>query len=69
MVKHIDLTNFDLRALIRTGEIAFGGNLRLRIYVSLSCASGKRMKRANRNFFTTAPRRRKRLVFFLVGIA
>ena len=38
--------------LIRQGVVGFAGNRRLKIYGSLSCASGKRMKIANRVFFT-----------------
>jgi methylphosphotriester-DNA--protein-cysteine methyltransferase len=40
-----------LRSLIRKGEIVLGGNKSLKIYGSLSCSSGKRMKPVNRVFF------------------
>lgn len=39
--------------MVRRGEIAWGGNRQLKIYGTLHCASGKRMKRENRVFFTT----------------
>lgn len=40
-----------MKNLILTSEILFGGNTRLRIYGTLSCGSGKRMKKQNRVFF------------------
>jgi methylphosphotriester-DNA--protein-cysteine methyltransferase len=40
-----------LMASINTGEIQFAGNSKLKIYGILGCASGKRMKTANRVFF------------------
>jgi len=42
-----------LRSLIRQGLVTLGGNRRLKIYGTLSCSSGKRMKTENRVFFTT----------------
>ena len=42
-----------VRSLIRQHIICLGGNKRLRIYGTLHCASGKRMKQENRVFFTT----------------
>jgi len=51
MIKHVEITDADLRKQIRQQEINFGGNLRLKIYGHLHCASGKRMKRQNRVFF------------------
>jgi len=41
-----------LALLIRKGVIGLAGNRKLKIYGSLSCASGKRMKTTNRLFFT-----------------
>lgn len=38
---------------IRQQEICFGGNSKLKIYGTLSCASGKKMKRGNRVFFAS----------------
>jgi hypothetical protein len=40
-----------IRSLIRSGQIRLGGNKVLKIYGTLSCSSGKRMKTANRVFF------------------
>jgi methylphosphotriester-DNA--protein-cysteine methyltransferase len=40
-----------LKSLIKKGEIIFGGNRQLKIYGTLNCKSGKRMKTANRVFF------------------
>lgn len=40
-----------VRSLIRSSRIRFGGNKTLKIYGTLSCSSGKRMKVANRVFF------------------
>jgi methylphosphotriester-DNA--protein-cysteine methyltransferase len=51
MIKHLEITDADLRKQVRQQEINFGGNLRLKIYGHLRCASGKRMKRENRVFF------------------
>ncbi len=39
--------------LIRSGAIRFAGNNRLKIYGTLACASGKRMKEKNRVFFAS----------------
>lgn len=43
----------EIRSLIRKGKIRFGGNKKLRIYGTLRCSSGKRMKPDNRVFFET----------------
>jgi methylphosphotriester-DNA--protein-cysteine methyltransferase len=42
-----------LRELISTGKIKYGGNKRLKIYGTLNCSSGKKMKVENRVFFET----------------
>jgi methylphosphotriester-DNA--protein-cysteine methyltransferase len=42
----------DLLILIHSRKILLAGNRRLKIYGKLNCASGKRMKRENRVFFT-----------------
>lgn len=52
MWRHQELSDVELYALIRQKQLALGGNSKLKIYGKLSCASGKRMKRANRVFFT-----------------
>ncbi len=57
MIAHADLgkTVFarsrKLKELIDAGNVQFGGNRRLKIYGTLSCGSGKRMKVENRIFF------------------
>lgn len=40
-----------LHSLIKTREIVMGGNRQLKIYGTLKCKSGKRMKIKNRIFF------------------
>lgn len=51
MTRHHDMNHFHLRKLIYNKEITIAGNLSLKIYGTLSCVSGKRMKKANRVFF------------------
>jgi methylphosphotriester-DNA--protein-cysteine methyltransferase len=51
MFHHIQLTKGELNLLIKKGAIKFGGNKKLKIYGTLSCDSGKRMKKENRLFF------------------
>jgi methylphosphotriester-DNA--protein-cysteine methyltransferase len=57
MIAHTDLgdTPFGrsrtLKELINNSEVKWGGNKRLKIYGTLSCVSGKRMKAENRVFF------------------
>jgi hypothetical protein len=51
MFHHIELEGRELKSLIKNGSIQSGGNRQLRIYGTLSCKSGKRMKRENRVFF------------------
>lgn len=59
MIRHIDLgdTAFarsrKLKGLIDSGQVKFGGNRKLKIYGTLDCTSGKRMKVENRIFFTS----------------
>jgi methylphosphotriester-DNA--protein-cysteine methyltransferase len=59
MIKHIDLgdTAFRrsrrLKELIDKGEVLFAGNKKLKIYGTLNCSSGKRMKKENRVFFVS----------------
>jgi hypothetical protein len=40
-----------VRRLIHNGTITLGGNMPAKIYGTLSCTSGKRLKAANRVFF------------------
>jgi methylphosphotriester-DNA--protein-cysteine methyltransferase len=57
MITHVELgdTAFarsrQLKLLIDKGEVQFAGNRKLKIYGTLSCSSGKRMKTRNRVFF------------------
>ena len=53
MIRHSEISDKDLRHKIESLHLQFGGNRRLKIYGTLSCASGKRMKRENRVFFTS----------------
>ena len=53
MIRHIDILETDLRTKIEKGEIAFGGYAKEKIYGTLSCKSGKRMKRDSRVFFAS----------------
>jgi methylphosphotriester-DNA--protein-cysteine methyltransferase len=52
-LQHTDISGSDLRSKIRQQEIRFGGNRRLKIYGTLSCGSGEKMKKENRVFFST----------------
>ena len=54
MIRHTTLSQEEVIALIRKGQIRFAGNMRLKIYGTLTCSSGKRMKRENRVFFEDA---------------
>jgi hypothetical protein len=59
MITHNELgTGFlaskSLHTLIRTKEICLAGNKRLRIYGTIGCKAGKRMKTGNRVFFGSA---------------
>lgn len=40
-----------LKSLIDRGEVQLAGNRKLKIYGTLTCRSGKRMKEENRVFF------------------
>jgi methylphosphotriester-DNA--protein-cysteine methyltransferase len=53
MIKHSQIKQSELISPIKSGEILFGGNKALRIYGTLTCKSGKRMKKSNRVFFAT----------------
>jgi methylphosphotriester-DNA--protein-cysteine methyltransferase len=50
MIRHNEIGK-SLLPLIRSAEIKFAGNARLKIYGTLACRSGKRMKKENRVFF------------------
>ena len=57
MISHSELgdTGFSrsrqLKILIVKGDVQFAGNRKLKIYGTLNCSSGKRMKPENRVFF------------------
>ncbi len=53
MIKHNDIRNTELHAQIKQKLICFGGNTKLKIYGTLNCRSGKRMKKQNRVFFVS----------------
>lgn len=53
MIKHSESEDKLIRKLIREKKIIFGGNKKLKIYGTLRCASGKRMKRQDRIFFAS----------------
>jgi methylphosphotriester-DNA--protein-cysteine methyltransferase len=52
MITHGDINSKTLFRQIRNKEIGLAGNRKLRIYGKLNCKSGKKMKRANRVFFS-----------------
>jgi methylphosphotriester-DNA--protein-cysteine methyltransferase len=47
------MTDTEFKRLVQSGGIRFAGNRKLKIYGRLNCASGKRMKKVNRVFFTS----------------
>lgn len=57
MITHLSLgtqdfeTSRKLKQLIDNHVILLGGNKKLKIYGTLNCSSGKRMKKENRVFF------------------
>jgi len=51
MISHTDLSMKELSRKFKQGEITLGGNKQLKIYGTLQCNSGKRMKKENRVFF------------------
>src|SRR5690606_36849917 len=53
MTRHSEISDNDLRSKIKQQEIRFGGNSKLKIYGTLSCKSGKKVKRENRAFFSS----------------
>ena len=53
MLPHNQLTDSELKSKIKRKEITLGGNSRLKIYGSLHCKSGKRLKKENRVFFSS----------------
>ncbi|MBO6517822.1 MAG: metal-binding protein [Bacteroidia bacterium] len=51
MILHSTLRKTELIRQIRARKIALGGNVKLKIYGTLQCTSGKRIKMENRVFF------------------
>ena len=51
MRTHELLNRKKLKSLLKSEKIKLAGNIRLKIYGLLTCASGKRMKKENRVFF------------------
>jgi methylphosphotriester-DNA--protein-cysteine methyltransferase len=60
MIRHTELgdqpfkRSRQLKKLLDNNEITLAGNLKLKIYGTLNCTSGKRMKTQNRVFFKSA---------------
>jgi hypothetical protein len=53
VIEHSKLSAPVVRSLIRKKTITYAGNSPAKIYGTLSCPSGKRMKNENRVFFTS----------------
>jgi methylphosphotriester-DNA--protein-cysteine methyltransferase len=51
MIPHAEISDKELYKKIKKKEVYFGGNKKLKIYGTLKCSSGKRMKKENRVFF------------------
>lgn len=51
MLRHIEISDAEIRKQVKQIEIIFGGNLSLKIYGKLNYHSGKKMKKQNRVFF------------------
>jgi methylphosphotriester-DNA--protein-cysteine methyltransferase len=51
MIFHHHTSGTEIKASIRNARIMYAGNMKLKIFGTLSCASGKRMKPQNRVFF------------------
>jgi methylphosphotriester-DNA--protein-cysteine methyltransferase len=53
LIKHTDINDLALHSKIRSAEVLLAGNSLLKIYGTLHCKSGKRMKKVNRVFFSS----------------
>jgi methylphosphotriester-DNA--protein-cysteine methyltransferase len=51
MWSHHNLSSSNLFRLLKTEQISLAGNQQLKIFGTLSCSSGKKMKSINRVFF------------------
>lgn len=54
MKYHSEFTDIELYRLIRMKAIVLGGHKRLKIFGTLRCKSGRKMKKSNRVFFHSA---------------
>lgn len=53
MIQHSEITGNEIRIQVKQKKICLGGNRNLKIYGTLQCRSGKRMKKKNRVFFVS----------------
>jgi methylphosphotriester-DNA--protein-cysteine methyltransferase len=53
MFHHNSLNDNKVKSKIKNGAFKFGGNKKLKIYGTLKCKSGLRIKRENRVFFSS----------------
>jgi methylphosphotriester-DNA--protein-cysteine methyltransferase len=53
MLNQSNIINSQLFGLLKNGAITLSGNKKLKIYGTLNCKSGKRMKKENRVFFAS----------------
>lgn len=51
MIFHKDVSDRELASFLKNKNIGLAGNKKLKIYGTLTCKSGKRMKMENRVFF------------------
>jgi len=51
MIRHNTIDDSEVLKAVKSGLIRYGGNRKQKIYGTLTCKSGKRMKRQNRVFF------------------
>ncbi|HWB24737.1 MAG TPA: Ada metal-binding domain-containing protein [Chitinophagaceae bacterium] len=52
MIPHSSISSRRLKGLIKNGSITMAGNVQLKIYGTLHCTSGKRMRQKSRVFFS-----------------
>lgn len=53
VILHKKISAIELQNAIKRKQICYGGNLKLKIYGTLHCKSGKRMNVVNRVFFSS----------------
>ena len=51
MIRHKRIDDSEVLKVIKSALIRYGGKRKQKIYGTLTCKSGKRMKRQNRVFF------------------